>query len=365
MDIFRASKNVSNGARGQKDHLTDAQRAQGLVQALGLLSGGLDSLLAARLLMEQGFRPALVAFVTPFFAPDKARRGAEALGLPLTLLDIYDDLLPLVKNPSHGRGRNLNPCVDCHALMLRKAGEILEAAGRPGFLFSGEVLGQRPMSQNPRAMKIVALGSGRPDFVLRPLSARLLPPTEAEARGWVDRERLLGLSGRSRRAQMDLAAGFGLPIPTPAGGCLLTDPAFSRRFRWLLDQPEGRLDPAWPPARLAEMIKHGRLFAAGPGAWLVVGRNQADNQHLAELARPGDLICRLEDSPGPLTLVPGPGAPSPETRALALSLTAAYGDHGGEAEVLVRVEIPGGPGFLEKTAVTTPAAWAGRLRPEP
>jgi hypothetical protein len=211
----------------------------------------------------------------------------------------------------------------------------------------------------------VARGSGRPDFVLRPLSARLLPPTEAEIRGWVDRGRLLGLSGRARRAQLDLAAGFGLPAPTPAGGCLLTDPGFSRRFQWLLDRPEGRLDPAWPPARLAEIIQYGRLFAADSGAWLVVGRNRADNQRLAELARPGDLLGRLEEAPGPLTLGPGPAVPSPETRALARSLTAAYGDHGGAAEVLVRLEIQGQPGRLEKTEVTTPAAWADRLRPEP
>jgi len=346
-------------------NLTDADRARGLVRALGLISGGLDSLLAARLLMEQGFRPDLVAFVSPFFAPDKARRGAEALGLSLTLLEIYDDLLPLVKNPSHGRGRHLNPCVDCHALMFRKAGELLDADGRPGFLFSGEVLGQRPLSQNPRAMQIVARGSSRPDFVLRPLSARLLQPSEAETRGWVDRERLLGLSGRSRRAQLDLADGFGLPAPTPAGGCLLTDPGFSRRFKWLLDRPEGSLDPAWPPARLVEIIKHGRLFAAESGAWLVVGRNQADNRRLAELAGPGDLLCRLEDAPGPLTLGPGPPPPSPETRALARSLTAAYGDHGGASEVLVRVEIRGGPAFMEKTAVTSPADWTECLRPKP
>ena len=344
------------------ENLTDAQRAQGLVQAIGLLSGGLDSLLATRLLMEQGHRPALVAFTSPFFAPDKARRGAEALGLDLTLLDIYDDLLPLVKNPSHGRGRNLNPCVDCHALMLKKAGELLKNDGRPGFLFSGEVLGQRPLSQNPRAMQIVARGSGLPDFVLRPLSARLLTPTEAERLGWVDRERLLGLSGRSRRAQLDLAAGFGLTAPPPAGGCLLTDPAFSRRFKWLLDRPEGRLDPAWPPARLAEIIQHGRLFTADSGAWLAVGRNRADNQRLAELARPGDLLCQLEGVPGPLTLGPGPEASSGEARTLARSLTAAYGDHGGAAEVMVRVEIQGGASSLEKTAVTSTAAWAGYLK---
>ena len=314
------------------DALSDAQRGQ--VQAVGLMSGGLDSILAARLLMAQGFRPDLAAFATPFFAPDKAQKAAEALGLPLTIIDLYDDLLPLIKKPAHGLGRFLNPCVDCHALMFRKAGELL---GRPGFLFSGEVLGQRPMSQNPRALKIVARGSGRPDFILRPLSAKLLPPTEAERRGWVDRERLLGLSGRSRRAQLDLAAAFGLQAPPPAGGCLLTDPNFTRRFRWLLDQPEARLDPAWPPARLAEILKHGRFFTTESGAWLVVGRNQGDNQRLADLARPGDLLCRLEELPGPLTLGPGPAPHSPETLALARRLTADYAGNADSA--LVRVEI--------------------------
>ncbi|MDR3038156.1 MAG: tRNA 4-thiouridine(8) synthase ThiI [Candidatus Adiutrix sp.] len=343
--------------------LTDAQRAAGLVQAVGLLSGGLDSLLASRLLMEQGFNPTLVAFVTPFFPPEKARRAAAALGLPLKLMDLYDDLLPLVKNPPHGWGRNLNPCVDCHTLMLKKAGELL-TADRPGFLYSGEVVGQRPMSQNPRALKIVAEGSGRPDLVLRPLSAQLLPPTEAETRGWVDRARLLGLSGRSRRAQLDLAAGFGLPAPPSAGGCLLTDPGFSRRFQWLLEQPQNRQDPAWPPARLAEIIKRGRLFTVATGPWLVVGRNQADNRGLAELAGPDDGLVRLENLPGPLVLAPGLGAPpGAETLALARSLAAAYGDHGGAAEVLTRAEIGGGEARLEKTAVTAPAAWAHLLHP--
>ena len=335
--------------------LSDAQRSRGRVQAVGLISGGLDSTLAARLLIEQGFRPDLVAFATPFFGPDKAKKAAEVLGLPLTVLDLYDDLLPLIKNPAHGLGRNLNPCVDCHALMFRKAGELLD---RPGFLFSGEVLGQRPMSQNSQAMKIVARGSGRPGFILRPLSARLLEPTEAETRGWVDRERLLGLSGRSRRAQLDLAAAFGLSAPPSAGGCLLTDPIFSRRLQWLLDRPEGRLDPAWPPARLVEIIKHGRLFAAESGAWLAVGRNKADNQRLAALARSGDLICRLEEAPGPLTLGPGPAPHSPETLALARSLTAAYGGRGQADFILVRTKIMGQGYTLEKVRA---AAAAGGL----
>lgn len=208
-----------------------------MVRAFGIFSGGLDSVLSARLLLDQGLSPTLITFVSPFFPPDQARAGARDLGLPLTELDIYPDLLALIKNPPHGRGRHLNPCIDCHALMFKKAGELLAAAAEPGFLFSGEVLGQRPMSQNPRALKIVAEDSGNWGLVLRPLSAKLMPETEAESRGWVNREALLGLSGRGRRAQMDLATQYGLAIPPPAGGCLLTDGGFCRRFQWLLDQP--------------------------------------------------------------------------------------------------------------------------------
>ncbi len=328
-----------------------------MVHAFGIFSGGLDSLLSARLLMDQGLTPTLLTFTSPFFPPDKALAGARALGLELTLVDIYDDLLPLIKNPPHGLGRNLNPCIDCHALMFRKAGELLAATGEPGFLFSGEVLGQRPMSQNPRALNIVAEDSGHRRLVLRPMSAKLLPPTEAEEKGWVDRERLLGLSGRSRRAQMDLAAGYGLDIPPPAGGCLLTDVGFSRRLRWLLDLPLAA-EPAWPPARLVEMLKHGRLFSAEPGQWLIVGRHQADNQALTALAGPGDVTFHLESGPGPTVIHPYSGSePGLQTLDLGRHLVAAYGDPGPEPEAPIRLERRGLPLVREWVAVTRPADW--------
>jgi hypothetical protein len=216
------------------------------------------------------------------------------------------------------------------------------------------------MSQNPRALKIVAADSGQPRLVLRPLSARLLPPTEAEEIGWVVRDRLLVLSGRSRRAQMALAEKFGLPIPTPAGGCLLTDPGFSRRFKWLLAQPQGRGDPAWPPARLAEIIKRGRLFSPAPGQWFTVGRNQAENLALAGLAEDGDILCRLEGAPGPEILAPrlAGQAPAPETLALARNLAAAYGDPGPGTEAPVQMETCGGRVVSARVRVTRPADWA-------
>ena len=329
-----------------------------MISAFGIFSGGLDSLLSARLLMDQGLSPTLVTFVSPFFPPDQARAGARALGLPLTEVDLYPDLLTLVKNPPHGRGRHLNPCIDCHALMFKKTGGLLAEAGEPGFLFSGEVLGQRPMSQNPRALKIVAEDSGNRGLVLRPLSAKLMPETEAEKKGWVDREALLGLSGRGRRAQMDLAAKYGLPVPPPAGGCLLTDGGFCRRFQWLLDQPQMASNPAWPPARLAEIIKRGRLFSAEPGLLVAVGRHQADNQALAELVGPEDLTFHLEGAPGPTVLLPDSGLePGPDSLSLARHLAAAYGDHGPAATVSVRQQRPGQPPEIAQVEVTRPQDW--------
>lgn len=332
------------------------------MQAYGIFSGGLDSLLSARLLMDQGITPELVTLTSPFFSLEAAQAGARALGLPLRTVDIYSEVLALVKSPPHGLGKHLNPCIDCHALMLRKVGELLEAEGEQGFLFSGEVLGQRPMSQNPRSLKIVAEASGRKELVLRPLSARLLPPTKAEEEGWVDREKLLGLSGRGRRAQMDLAEKYGLPVPPPAGGCLLTDGGFCRRFKWLMERPQAKRDPFWPPARLVEIIKRGRLFSAEPEHWLVVGRHQADNKALTELAIEGDTLFHLESAPGPTVLMPRTdGEAGPASFSLAEHLAAAYGDHGPETEVLVRVERIGQEYRLEKTAVTRPADWEERM----
>ena len=214
------------------------------------------------------------------------------------------------------------------------------------------------MSQNPRALKIVAESSGRKELVLRPLSARLLAPTKAEEMGWVDREKLLGLSGRGRRAQMDLAEQFGLPIPPPAGGCLLTDGGYCQRFQWLLGRPQGRLAPNWPPARLAEIIKRGRLFSIEPDHWLVVGRNQADNKALTELEAQGDFLFHLENAPGPTVLLPATGPePSQTTLEMGRQLAAAYGDHSSTEEVMVRVERVGSAVVLEKTPVTKPADW--------
>ena len=253
------------------------------MKALALLSGGLDSMLAAKLIQEQGIEVVGVAFTSPFFGPDKARRAAEWLGIPLHVVDITEDLIPVLVRPKYGYGRNMNPCIDCHTLMVRKAGELMKELGA-SFVVTGEVLGERPKSQNAAALRIVARDSGLEGYLLRPLSAKLLPPTVPEEKGWVDRERLLDIQGRSRKPQMALAEKYGLKdYPSPAGGCLLTDPGLSRRLKELLAENQT------PEQRDLELLKYGRHFKSPEGTRIVVARQKEENEPLVALARPGDL----------------------------------------------------------------------------
>ncbi len=267
--------------------------------ALGLLSGGLDSILAARLLQEQKqLQVEAVTFITPFFGPGRARAAAAQLGIPLHEIDITDIHFAMLQNPPHGYGKNMNPCIDCHAMMFREAASLLERLG-PGFLFSGEVLGERPMSQNRQSLATVAKTSGCPDMILRPLSAKLLEPTRPELDGMVERERLLDLQGRSRKPQFALAKQWGITqFPNPGGGCLLTDPPFSQRLRDLLEHQKNitRFD--------LELLNTGRHLRVRPDLKIVAGRDEKDNERLAGLARDTDTLISLVDFPGPIVLIP-------------------------------------------------------------
>ena len=298
-----------------------------------IFSGGLDSMLAVAVLRDQGVDVRLLTFVTPFFGAERARRSAQALGLETRPVDITASHLEMMMAPKHGFGRFANPCIDCHALMFRRAGEIMTAEGGD-FLFSGEVLGQRPKSQNRRALDIVAHASGYAEVILRPLSALLLPPTRPEAEGLVDRERLLGLSGRTRKPQMELAEKYGLSdYPSPAGGCLLTDPIFSRRLKEVMARtPEGGpLDP-----HQVELLKWGRHFRLPGGAKLVVGRNRGENETLEGLAEPGDTIVKAAGFPGPSVILSGSRA-SAEDLETAAGVTLAYSDAPEGTETQVRL----------------------------
>jgi hypothetical protein len=227
----------------------------------------------------------------------------------------------------------MNPCLDCHALMFRLAHRIREAEGYH-FIFSGEVLGQRPMSQHRQGLDLVARASGAPELLLRPLSARLLTPTKPELEGWLDRDKLLALQGRNRKPQMALAAELGLVnYPTPAGGCLLTDPGFSRRLAGLLEEfPEAGPDEI-------EFLKVGRHFDLGQGLKLILGRNHSENERLAELVGPEDWTLKAAAVPGPLAVLRRPGRPAtPDEASLNLAgrIVLAYSDkkgQGGQVEL--------------------------------
>jgi len=194
----------------------------GKVKALGLCSGGLDSLLAGLVLKKQGIDVEWINFETPFFSAEKARNAAKSANIPLTVLDITTSYLEMLKHPSCGYGKNMNPCLDCHAFMFKIAGMRMQDKGFD-FMFSGEVLGQRPMSQTRPSLRYVEKTSGFDGYILRPLSAKLLSETVPERQGKVNRSLLFGFSGRSRKPQIELANQYGVTqYPAPAGGCLLT-----------------------------------------------------------------------------------------------------------------------------------------------
>jgi hypothetical protein len=304
------------------------------VKALVLLSGGLDSILAVKLLLEQGIEVEAVNFRTNFCGPSKARAAAEMLGVKLREVNIRQEFLPILKNPQHGYGSGLNPCIDCHGLMLKKAGEIMRAEGFD-LIATGEVLGERPMSQHKQALDIVEKDADLKGYLLRPLSAKLLAPTLAEQDGRVEREKLLDISGRSRKPQMALAAQYGIKeYPTPAGGCALTQKDFAGRLKDLMaNKPDftpedvdlvavGRhfwIEPFsfTPPLLRRGGVRGGddlnfnttpsqsppQLRGRGELVQIILGRSQEENDILVSAAKAGDMLITPDDWPGPTALV--------------------------------------------------------------
>jgi len=298
-----------------------------MIKAIALFSGGLDSILAVKLVQKQNIDICGLTFTTPFFNAAKAQASARQIDLPLMVEDFTTQHLQMLKSPRYGYGKNMNPCIDCHTLMLKMAGRKMEETGAD-FLVTGEVLGQRPMSQTKQSLYVVAKNSGYADYILRPLSAQLLEPVKAaEREGKVDRLKLLSISGRGRKDQMRLAKEFGIQqYPPPAGGCLLTDPIFSIRLRDLMSHSEDR------QIRDYELLKYGRHFRAGDKGKIIVGRNKADNEALRQLALNVDLVCNMADFPGPYVLAPY-GSESAMTAAAALCVR--YSDAPADTEARV------------------------------
>jgi len=317
------------------------------IRALALLSGGLDSTLAVRIIKDQGIDVTALNFNTGFCLTDKhekirvrpgevykndALAAGERLGVPVESIDIYDEYWEVLTNPRHGYGSAMNPCIDCRVKMLRVAKRLLEER-RAHFVFTGEVLGQRPMSQRRDTLRIVEKECGLGDLLLRPLSAKLLAPSRPEREGWVDRERLFGISGRSRKEQMRLAAALGVEdYPSPAGGCCsLVDPVFAHRLTDLLTR-RGTGEPL--EREEVYLLKVGRHFRLSPAAKAIVARDEGECRFLHFHRRSG---WRLEaaERRGPVGLVQG--APGEEELRLAAAIVAGYGD--GKEEPSVRIEV--------------------------
>jgi tRNA-uridine 2-sulfurtransferase len=292
------------------------------VKAISLLSGGLDSILATELIRRQGIEVITFNVKTPFGIPKKdgsseAAQAAEQLKVPLKVLCVDQDYLRMLRNPKHGYGKNLNPCVDCKIFILKKAKKYAKEIGAD-FLFTGEVLGERPMSQHGPALKTIAEEAGLKGKLLRPLSAKLLAETVAEKKGLVDRNRLLSIQGRSRKPQFELAKEYGITtFPSPAGGCLLTCEEYSKKLRDLFENKKhiSMADIA--------LLRVGRHFRLGKNK-IIVGRNEAENKFLSANKMRGDFFFELSDIVGPTTLLQGP-----KTKVaieIAAKLTASYSD---------------------------------------
>jgi tRNA-uridine 2-sulfurtransferase len=284
------------------------------IRAVGLLSGGLDSALAARLLIDQGVEVVGLHLESPTACRSEVTETARELGIRLVVRAKGEEYLRLLRHPRFGYGKNMNPCVDCRLFMFRLAQPYLEEFDAR-FLFSGEVLGQRPMSQTREAIARIDRESGIAGWIVRPLSARLLPQTEPERLGWLDRSRLLDVYGRGRQRQLDLAAGFGLRVfQSPGGGCLLTDPFFSRKVRDLFEN-----DPA-EGATMQDLalLRIGRHFRFGESLKIVLGRSEDENHRLAEFAGDGRWRVEPVDFSGPTALVCGPDDDAALARALEL-----------------------------------------------
>ena len=329
-------------------------------KAVALLSGGLDSNLAIRMMLDQGVEVEAVAIKTPFCDFDcgkgcghRVKEVADELGVKLKTVYFGEEYLKMLKNPKHGYGSGMNPCIDCRGMMYNAAKEHMEKIGAD-FVVTGEVLFQRPMSQNNRALNIIENEAGLEGKVLRPLSAKHLPPTDAEKEGLINRENMGDIKGRSRKGQLAMAKHFGVhEPPNAAGGCLLTDPAFSKRIE---DAMEHATDI--PSINDVELLKVGRHFRLTKDAKLIVGRNKDENEVIKALAEDGDIVFEAKDYVGPTCILRGK---HDETAiATAASIVLRYSDAPKDARSALRMTANG----VEQEIVAAPAdiAWADSVR---
>lgn len=303
-----------------------------MTKAIGLLSGGLDSTLAVKLILNQGIEVTALNFITPFCTctrkgcKHEASRIAEKFDIPIKVVAGGGEYIKMVKNPKYGYGKNMNPCIDCRIFMLKKAKEYMEEMGA-SFLFTGEVLGQRPMSQRREAMTIIEKEAGLEGLILRPLSAQFLEPTIPEKEGLIDREKLFGISGRCRKPQMELAEELGIEdYLCPAGGCRLTDIQFAKRVKEAFEHDEDGIQDM-------NLLKYGRHFRLPSGVKVIVGRNEEENSIISRFAEEKDLLMEVVGFGSPITLLKG--SRNEEDVKMAASVCVRYSNYKGKAEVRI------------------------------
>ncbi|GAM11270.1 tRNA-specific 2-thiouridylase MnmA [Geobacter sp. OR-1] len=293
-------------------------------KALALLSGGLDSTLAVKVMLEQGIEVEALNFTSPFCTctgknagcKSEAVRVAEEFGIPIKVVNKGIEYLEVVRNPKHGYGKAINPCIDCRIFLLRKAKEYMVESGAD-FVITGEVLGQRPMSQRRDTLRVIERESGLEGLLLRPLSAKHFTPTVPENEGWVDRAKLLAIQGRSRKDQMELAEELDVKnYPCPAGGCMLTEVSFAPKVKDVFDHSD---ELNMRDFRLLKLARHFRL---GKRTKLLVGRNEAENNALTAQMHPGEATVRWLDGSSPLGVVMG--EISPEILEIAGKIVLRY-----------------------------------------
>lgn len=291
------------------------------MKALALFSGGLDSVLAMKVIKDQGIDVVAVNVNIGFGSTndrlEHMKNMCEQIGVPLEILDLRQLYLDEVLfDPKYGYGKNFNPCIDCHGFMFRYTGQLLEKFDAD-FMISGEVLGQRPMSQRKDALEMVKGLSSYDELIVRPLCAKLLPPSKPELEGWIDREKLLDISGRSRNRQLELAKSIGLEdFESPGGGCLLTEIQFSNKLRDFSDHDNLEVDDI-------DTLKAGRHLRLPNGAKLIIGRDKDDNDKLQDTHSKKYYRARIQDASGPFCLLDKNC--TDEDKQLAANLIITYG----------------------------------------
>ncbi len=327
------------------------------MKALALFSGGLDSILAYKVVERQGIDVEALHFTSPFFGR-RDELGAyrddvwRRYGISLSVIDVGNEFLGVLRNPQHGYGRCFNPCIDCKILLLRRAKSELDERGA-SFLVSGEVLGQRPMSQRGDALRLVEKRSSTTGILLRPLSALRLPATRMEEDGVIDRTALFGIQGRSRKEQMVLADRFGVTdYPSPSGGCILTDRVVSQRVRRLFELVE-------ISDNSCRLMQIGRHFLLPGGGWLVLGRNATENRIIQDLSQADDVVVRTMDAPGPTGLLRG--ATFSATHHLAAGVVAGFSRSPGTEPARLSLCAGGSPREIVALPISSEQARSYRL----